>query len=104
MDVLVCGQDDVELPLALERLAERGFEHVTCEGGPALLHSALAAGVVDELDLSIAPALVGDGVRLLGEPLADVARLELRQLLEENGMLFARYGVVAASSTPAGTD
>jgi len=94
VDVLVCGDDDVDLPLALDRLAERGFEHVTCEGGPALLHSALDAGVVDELDLSIAPALVGGGVRLLGEPLADVARLDLRQLLEEDGMLYARYEVV----------
>jgi riboflavin biosynthesis pyrimidine reductase len=94
MDVLVCGEDDVDLPLALDRLAERGFEHVTCEGGPQLLRSALAAGVVDELDLSIAPALVGGGVRLLGEPLADVVRLDLRQLLEEDGMLFARYAVL----------
>jgi riboflavin biosynthesis pyrimidine reductase len=93
MDVLVCGEDDVDLPLALDRLAERGFEHVTCEGGPELLRSALGAGVVDELDLSIAPALVGGGVRLIGEPLADVARLELRQLLEDDGMLFTRYAV-----------
>src|SRR3954466_572770 len=46
VSVLVGGEDDVDLPLALERLAERGFEHVTCEGGPALLHSALDAGVV----------------------------------------------------------
>ena len=96
IDVLVCGEDDVDLPLALDRLAERGFDHVTCEGGPQLLRSALTAGVVDELDLSMAPALVGGGVRLLGEPLADVVRLDLRQLLEEDGMLFARYRPVAA--------
>ena len=91
--VLVCGQDDVDLPLALDRLAERGIEQVTCEGGPQLLRSALAAGVVDELDLSISPALVGGGVRLVGDALADVAWLDLRSLLEEDGMLFARYRV-----------
>jgi len=95
VDVLVCGEDDVDLPLALDRLAERGLEQLTCEGGPQLLRTALDAGVVDELDLSIAPALVGGGVRLLGEAaLRDVVRLELRQLLEEDGMLFARYAVV----------
>lgn len=95
VEVLVCGQDDVDLPLALDRLAERGIEQLTCEGGPQLLRSALAAGVVDELDLSIAPALVGGGVRLVGdEPLGDVARLDLRSLLEEDGMLFARYGAL----------
>jgi 5-amino-6-(5-phosphoribosylamino)uracil reductase len=91
--VLVCGEDDVDLPTALDRLADLGYEQVTCEGGPELLRTALVAGVVDELDLSISPALVGGGVRLVGEPLPDVARLELRQLLEEDGMLFARYGM-----------
>ena len=96
MEVLVCGGDDVDLPTALDRLAERGLEQVLCEGGPALLWSALAVGVVDELDLSIAPALAGGGVRLLGEELPDVVRLALRQLLEEDGMLFTRYGIRAA--------
>ena len=91
--VLVCGEDDVDLPLARDRLAGLGHEQVLCEGGPALLHAALTAGVVDEVDLSIAPALVGGGTRLLPEALAAVARLELRQLLEEDGVLFTRYGV-----------
>ena len=91
--VLVCGDDDVDLPAALDALADRGHEQVLCEGGPQLLHAGLTAGVVDELDLSIAPALVGGEARLLGAPLPDAVRLELRQLLEEDGMLFARYAV-----------
>jgi riboflavin biosynthesis pyrimidine reductase len=95
MEVLVCGDDDVDLPLALDRLAERGLEQLTCEGGPTLLRSALVAGVVDELDLSLSPALVGGGeVRLLPDvPMPPVLGLELRSLLEEDGMLFTRYGV-----------
>jgi 5-amino-6-(5-phosphoribosylamino)uracil reductase len=91
--VLVCGDDDVDLTTALDRLAERGHEQVLCEGGPQLLHAGLTAGVVDELDLSIAPALVGGEARLLGSALPDAVRLELRQLLEEDGTLFARYAV-----------
>jgi riboflavin biosynthesis pyrimidine reductase len=94
VQVLVCGDDDVDLPLALDRLAERGLEQLTCEGGPALLRSSLVAGVVDELDLSISPALAGGGVRLLAEPLPDVVRLRLRHVLEEDGMLFTRYDVL----------
>lgn len=90
--VLVCGDDDVDLPLAVDRLAALGHEHVLCEGGPALFRDALAAGVVDELDLSIAPALVGGTHRLL-QGLPGVVRLDLRQLLEEDGLLFTRYGV-----------
>jgi 5-amino-6-(5-phosphoribosylamino)uracil reductase len=88
--VLVCGEDEVDLRLALDRLAELGHEQVLCEGGPALFRDALTAGVVDELDLSIAPALVGGGHRLV-EGLGNVVRLGLRQLLEEDGLLFARY-------------
>ena len=93
VEVLVCGDDDVDLPAALDALTDRGHEQVLCEGGPQLLHAALGARVVDELDLSIATALVGDEARLLGSALPDVVRLELRSLLEEDGMLFARYGV-----------
>jgi 5-amino-6-(5-phosphoribosylamino)uracil reductase len=90
--VLVCGDDDVDLRLALDRLAELGHEQVLCEGGPTLFRDALIAGVVDELDLSIAPALVGGGEpRLLDGVLPEPARLELRQMLEEDGTLFARY-------------
>jgi hypothetical protein len=48
--------------------------------------------VVDELDLSIAPALVGGGHRML-DGLPQALRLELHQLLEEDGLLFTRYGV-----------
>jgi 5-amino-6-(5-phosphoribosylamino)uracil reductase len=94
VEVLVCGDDDVDLPLALDRLAELGLEQVLCEGGPSLLHSALAAGVVDELDLSLAPALVGgEETRLLTAALPEKADLGLRQVLEEDGALFTRYGV-----------
>jgi riboflavin biosynthesis pyrimidine reductase len=93
VQVLVCGEDDVDLPTALDRLADLGHEQVLCEGGPQLFHSALDAGVVDELDLSIAPALVGGETRLLPAALVPALRLELRQLLEEDGTLFARYAI-----------
>jgi len=96
--VLVCGEDDVDLPAALDRLAELGHEQVLSEGGPQLFHSALAAGVVDELDFSIAPALVGGESRLLPAALVPHLRLDLQQLLEEDGQLFARYAVAAAGA------
>ncbi|SOC49932.1 Pyrimidine reductase, riboflavin biosynthesis [Blastococcus aggregatus] len=94
--VLVCGDDDVDLPATVAALAERGLAQVTCEGGPQLLRAALTAGVVDELDLTIAPALVGAAHRLLPDGLPAPVGLELRQLLEEDGVLFTRYRVAGA--------
>jgi riboflavin-specific deaminase-like protein len=94
--VLVCGEDDVDLPLALDRLADQGIEQVLCEGGPHLFRAALTAGVVDELDLTVAPALVGGETRLLDAGLPGVRRLQTLQVLEEDGVLFTRFGVRTA--------
>jgi riboflavin-specific deaminase-like protein len=94
VQVLVCGDDEVDLRAALEELADRGLEQVVCEGGPALFRAALAAGVVDELDLSIAPLLAGGAPGLLGDVgLSDPAAADLAQVLEEDGYLFTRYVV-----------
>jgi riboflavin biosynthesis pyrimidine reductase len=94
--VLVCGDDDVDLPTALDALADRGLAQVVCEGGPQLFRAALAAGVVDELDLTLSPALVGAGSRLLGDDaMGDVVRPRLAQVLEEDGVLFTRWVVHA---------
>ncbi|SNR29548.1 dihydrofolate reductase family protein [Blastococcus mobilis] len=94
--VLVCGDDDVDLTLAVDQLRRLGHEQVLCEGGPHLLRAALTAGVVDELDLTVSPALVGGQARLLHAALPALQRLQLHQVLEEDGVLFTRYGVRAA--------
>lgn len=92
--VLVCGDDDVDLPAALDRLAQDGLEHVLCEGGPSLFRAAVAAGVVDELCLTIAPVLAGGAPGVLGDAgLDDPASARLVQLLEEDGVLFSRYAL-----------
>ncbi|GAB3346732.1 dihydrofolate reductase family protein [Modestobacter lapidis] len=101
VQVLVCGDDDVDLPSAVDALADRGLAQLVCEGGPALFAAALAAGVVDELDLSVAPLLVGGGPGLLaGPPLPGPAAAELVQVLEEGGYLFTRYAL--AGPAPPG--
>jgi 5-amino-6-(5-phosphoribosylamino)uracil reductase len=93
VEVLVCGDDDVDLPAAVDALADRGLEQLVCEGGPTLFRAALAAGVVDELDLSIAPLLVGGGPDLVPSALPAPARAQLVQVLTEDHVLFTRWSL-----------
>jgi len=92
-DVLVCGRERVDLAAAVRELHGRGLDHILCEGGPTLLAQVASAGLLDELCVTIAPALAaGDGARILsGEPLVGGRELSLTGLLEEDGWLFARY-------------
>jgi dihydrofolate reductase len=55
----------VERAVELARAAAGGKD-VAVAGGGELLRQVLAAGLLDELELHIAPVLLGDGQRLLG--------------------------------------
>ncbi|MDA0634258.1 pyrimidine reductase family protein [Nonomuraea sp. MCN248] len=90
-EVILAGGEEVDPRRAVAGLHARGLTRVLCEGGPRLNAQFAAAGLVDELCLSVSPLLLGgDAARILdGEP--SRARLELRQVLEEEGVLFCRY-------------
>ncbi len=80
-------------PVSLLRsLRQEGIRALLCEGGPRLHGSLQAAGLVDDLFLTIAPKLVGgEAPRIVEGALPRVEPLELAWLLEEDGELFARY-------------
>jgi riboflavin biosynthesis pyrimidine reductase len=81
-----------DLLALLREQREQGIRALLCEGGPTLHHSLQALGLVDEIFLTIAPKLAGDGAPGLVEgELPGVTELELAWLLEEQGELFARY-------------
>jgi riboflavin biosynthesis pyrimidine reductase len=92
-DVIVAGDDAVDILLALDELAGRGLERVICEGGPHLFGWLAAAKAYDELCVSIAPLVTGgDAKRMIAgveSELVDPLRLE--HVLEEDGHLFLRY-------------
>ena len=113
-DVIAAGTGAVDLGAALVALAERGWHHVLCEGGPMLNTGLAAAALVDELCLTLSPKLagcVGDGLRggwlgdhdpwaapaapvrphpAPGAPLAQLLDLDLAHVLEDEGFLFLR--------------
>jgi riboflavin biosynthesis pyrimidine reductase len=98
-DVVIAGNERVDPVAAVTALAERGWTRLLNEGGPRLLGQLAAAGVLDELCLSLAPLLASGGApRITNGPEELTERMELVSLLEEKGFLFARY---ARSVNPA---
>ena len=91
-EVVVAGDDALDVPAVVSALAERGLPRILCEGGPALLRDVSASGCLDELCLTISPQLRGgDGQQILRGGLGAPVGLQLTQVLEEAGNLFLRY-------------
>jgi riboflavin biosynthesis pyrimidine reductase len=92
-EVIIAGEQDVDLAAALGALSERGYAQVLAEGGPTLNGQLAAAGLLDELCLTLSPLLAGgEAKRILAGP-AVVAGpgWRLRSLCEQDGFLFLRY-------------
>jgi riboflavin biosynthesis pyrimidine reductase len=92
-DVIVAGDDSVDLGQARRELEDRGLGRVLCEGGPHLFTDLAAPGLLDELCLSLSPKLAGPGAGRItaGSPL-DTRPLTLRQVIAgDDGFLFFRY-------------
>ena len=89
-DVAVVGESVVEPAAAIAELRSRGLTRVACEGGDALLSEMIRGDALDELDLTISPLLTASprdarvipGVR---------TEMDLHQLVEHEGFLYARY-------------
>jgi riboflavin biosynthesis pyrimidine reductase len=84
------GRGDVDLAATLRQL---DGEVVLAEGGPTLNGQLAAAGLIDELCVTVAPRLLGGGAKriVVGPPAAEPTTLELAHVLEEDGFLFCRY-------------
>jgi riboflavin-specific deaminase-like protein len=87
-----------DLPLLAARLREDyEVRSVLCEGGPTLNSHLLAAGLVDELFLTLNPKLAGGAAALTivaGRELVEPAELELVSVAEGAGDLFTRWRLV----------
>jgi riboflavin-specific deaminase-like protein len=86
-----------DLPLLMARLRdERGVRSILCEGGPTLNSYLLAAGLVDELFLTLNSKLSGGAAALTivaGRDLVEPAELELVSVAEGGGDLFTRWRI-----------
>jgi riboflavin biosynthesis pyrimidine reductase len=95
-EVIVAGEASVDLKAAVDSLAERGHQRISCEGGPHLLAQIASVGLLDELCLTVSPLLAGpDAARIVagGLPMPGGGTLPftLAHALTEEGHLFCRY-------------
>jgi riboflavin biosynthesis pyrimidine reductase len=83
----------VELADVVADLRGRGVERLLCEGGPTLNRALLAAGLLDELFLTLAPVVAGDEAAPSIIAPGDPAQLSLRSVATADGELYLRYSV-----------
>lgn len=85
--------DDVDTQSLLDVLARQGLTRVLTEGGPSLLGTFVAADLLDELCLTIAPFVVGGTARRITDSPAEAVRRLRRShvLTDSDGYLYTRY-------------
>ena len=91
--VIVAGDDEVSARTAIDKLAGLGHRRILVEGGPTLLGQLISANLVDELCVTISPMIAdGTGLRMIVQhgP-AEVTKLRLATLIEDDGFLLSRY-------------
>jgi dihydrofolate reductase len=80
---------------ALERAREAaGGKDVRLAGGANIAQQYLKAGLVDEIQIHVAPVLLGDGARLFDNLGGAEVRLECTRAVEAPGVTHIRYRVV----------
>lgn len=97
------GRDRIDLPAVLRKLRSRlGIRRLLLEGGGKINGSFLAAGVIDELSLIVAPVADGSvGAPALFDAGESGPRVRLRLLSAERrpgDLLWVRYRVVNPAS------
>lgn len=91
-DVVIAGDDRVDLRAGLAELAARGLRSVLSEGGPGLFGALAEADLVDEACVTLSPTLVAGGAPRIAASAREVARrLRMVHAIPGERMLFLRY-------------
>jgi riboflavin biosynthesis pyrimidine reductase len=99
-DVIEAGEKDVDIPLAITELGERGHHVVLTEGGPHVMGELVKLGLLDEAFLTLSPVIAGRdeeerfGMAAGAEFLpGDGVWTELLSARRQSDYLFLRYGL-----------
>lgn len=94
IEVVQLDGGDVDMVAAMDHLAAGGYRRVLCEGGSHLHRDLLAADLVDEMSLTLAPMVVGGAGRrtTAGAAIVNEPSFQLNlALLADDGTLFTNY-------------
>jgi dihydrofolate reductase len=85
--------DGIESALKQARAAA-GERDIAIGGGANVAQQYLRAGLVDEIQIHLVPVLVGAGIRLFDDSIAQSVQLEITRVLEAAGVTHIRCTVV----------
>ena len=85
--------DGIEAALEQARAAA-GDKDVAVAGGATLAQQYLAAGLLDELQIHLAPVFLGDGVRLFDNLGAEPIVLKPTRVIDSPAVTHLRYRIV----------
>ncbi len=88
--VIVCGDDEVDVVKLMDELYKRGIKRILLEGGGHLNKSMLEANLIDEIYVSVAPVVIGDGVNLV-EGVMDERKLTLAGIRQIGDIVVLKY-------------
>jgi len=100
VEVMICGDNQVDLECLLEKLSEKGIKTLMLEGGSTLNYSMFKSDLVSEVKLCIAPMIAGgnqakslvdgDGV----DYMKDAFRLKFKKSYTLGDDLIVEYDVI----------
>lgn len=91
-ELLVAGEETVDVTGMVAELRQRGLSRILCEGGPTLLDELVIADLVDEICVTLAPKLAGS--QLPGTAsggLSAPTLLRLDHVLNHRDYLYLKY-------------
>ncbi len=99
-EVVVCGDESVDLTCLMKRLYDKGIKKLLLEGGGNLNWSMLRGGLVDQISVAIAPRIAGgkDAISLVEgagyDHIREGVRLRLKRHYDLGEDLILEYDIM----------
>ncbi len=91
IEFIACGQSVINLKDLLWQLHEMGVKKILLEGGRKLSRRMLDEDLVDEIYLTIAPVLIGEGLSFVHGKLENQIKLTLEGILQYGDEVVLHY-------------